>query len=204
LKSRPSGGIPPNRPNLPLGVALKSQARTGEVTLILGTERHTHRRTLHHRLLSKSKILLGLHLVSCGLAWGQTLLLEIRSLYFRIRDMHERGLVDRYEMGLVCASCQRRGTPQSCKATHAYIRGMRELGIRLPWLSYSDSNLIREGWNLAFRLMLDTLDCGTVPDLRSDQTLCASAYPDSGKSMLARVTQQDSKRGSSNLTPSRE
>lgn len=184
-----------------LGSCHRSQARAGEVILLLGTERPRHRHRLFHCLPSSPRILRGLHRVSFALVWGRTLLLEIRSLCFRIRGMHEKGLIDHYEMGLVCASCQKHGTQCRCKATRAYICCMQSLSTRLPWLSYSDSTLVREGWNLAFQSNLDSLECGIERDLEDDLSLGRLSGADS---IPAPATQQSTKCDPSDPPPSRE
>ena len=151
-------------PRVSLGCCLRTQACAGEVTMVLGIAKPSHKRTVHQ--------LLPIHLIRRAnlrvlraRAWARTLLLEIRSLRFRIRDIREKDLVCRYEMGPVCESCQHQRTPQRCKGTHAYIRHMPQLRNLHAWLSYSDMNLLLDGWRLAFQLTPDSRHCGISSDL---------------------------------------
>jgi hypothetical protein len=161
----------PSTTSVGLGWCRRSEARAGEVVLLLSAKQPARKRTSLFRLLANFSTRLGFHRRLHAKVWAQTLLLEMRSLYFRIRDMRERDLVDRYEMGPACASCQQRGTQYRCMATRAYIRNMQQLNTRLPWLSYSDSTLVREGWNLAFQSKLDSRDCGMERDLEDGPSL---------------------------------
>lgn len=114
-----------------LGWCRRGEARAGEVALLLSAQQAARKRTSLYCSLSNFYTRFELHRVSHAKVWAQTLLLEMRSLYYRIRDMRERGLVAHYEMGLACGLCQRRGTQYRCMATRAYIRNMQQLRTRL-------------------------------------------------------------------------
>ncbi len=77
---------------------------------------------------------------------------------------------------------------------------MRQLRTRLDRLSYSDSNLVREGWNLALQLSHDRLDCGMALGLEDDP----SVHLKGGNSMPSREVQQRSKHEQSDPLPSQE
>jgi hypothetical protein len=185
---------------IPSGIALKSQAHSGEVTLVMVTEQ-PHRNGTPNRVPAMIRVLLARLRSLCVLAWVTTLRLEIYSLYFRIRDIREKGLVCRYEMGLACQSCQTRKTPQWCKHIRACNDHIKQLLNLYPWLSYTDRNLLVEGWNLASRLMPDSLDCGI--SFGSKDVLAFEETP-GGNSMPPQATQQDSKHERLNLLPLQE
>jgi hypothetical protein len=174
-----------------VGCCHRSQVRAGEVTMVLGIEKSLRKRTVH-RLLSIHLVQHANRRVARARAWARTLLLEIRSLRFRIRDIREKDLVCRYEMGPACQSCQQQGTPQRCKGTHAYIRHMQQLRNLHAWLSYSDMNLLLDGWRLAF-LAPDSWDCGISSDLevaRSWQELLGgNSMPPQNKTLPPRRSQ---------------
>jgi hypothetical protein len=183
------------------GYCHRTEADGVEVEQLRLGRRTSRRRTLLSRLRSSQSIRRGLHRVSRWQAWVQTLLLEIRSLYFRIRDMHERDLVLRYETGPVCVSCQKSGIVHRCTAVRAYIRDMQQLSKRRPWLSYSDSTLVREGWCLAYQSIRNIPDCHIECESDSDQSL----KPLSAADFIPHLTvQQSSKRDLTIPLPSQE
>ena len=148
--------------------------RSGEVRMLSGKSPEARRRIVIYRLLSSHLVRRANRLASRALAWARTLQLEIRSFYFHIREVHRKDLVGRFGMGPACLSCQHRGTQYRCKATQAGIRHMQQLYNLHPWLSYSDSSLLLEGWSLAFQLMPDSLDCGNSSDLVGAVSLSSS------------------------------
>ena len=153
---------------LGLGVGGRSQNRAGEVTLLSAQQPFPRNDTLRFRLPSIPLVRRSFDLWSRGMVWVRTYLLESRSLWFRIQAIHARRLVGRYEMGLACQSCQRHGTQYRCKLTQVYMSHMQQLCTRLPWLSCSDSSLVRAGWNLAIQLSRGIQDCGMERDLEGD------------------------------------
>ena len=153
------------------GCCLKTQARVGEVRLLAGKLPGARSHIGVRRLLS-SRLARRVHrLVSRGRALVRTYRLEIGSLLARIQYIRRKDLVGRYEMGPACLSCLKRGTPQRCRETQAYIQHMQQLHSLHPWLSYSDSNLLLEGWVLVFQSRLDSLDCGMASDLGVAESL---------------------------------
>lgn len=161
-----------------LGVSTKSKDHACDARLLVGRPRGSRTRILLCSLSTPS--IRAVQRSALGaLAWVHTIRLEIRSIYFRIQEIRAKHLVDRYGTGPACRSCQSRGTPQLCRGVHACIRHMQSLRTLHPWLSYSDSNLVLEGWDLAFQLMPDSLDCHMVLGLRSDQSPASPAGSDS-------------------------
>ena len=181
-----------------LGCCPKTQGRAGEATLLLGKQPDAHRHIAMRRLLSSRLVRLVHRRASRVQAWVRTYRLEIGSLLARIRYIQKKDLVGRYEMGPACLSCRKRGMPQRCKETQAYIQYMQQLHSLHPWLSYSDSNLLLEGWVLVLQSRLSSLDCGMAGDLKvADSSECRN-------STLPLTTQQSTTHDPLNPLPSRE
>jgi hypothetical protein len=85
---------------------------------------------------------------------------------------------------------------------HACILGMRAIITSRPWATYSDRQLIVEGWLSGAKWGLGETHIPYADILRSDQL--ASANPDGGNSMPPSGVPQSTKRDSSNPLPSRE
>lgn len=184
----------------------QSQSESAEPRLIRGRE-PVPRKSILSRLRSKILTRLWYLKRSRSVAWVRTLWYECRSFYFHIQEVRKKDLVDRIRSCPSCEFCRTHGIPSRCKADRACIDHIERLRRVHPWLSYSDMQLILEGWTLAFQLTPYSQKCDTSIDsavVMVVAVVSANETCKGGNSMPPEATQQGSKHDRSTLLPSRE